>query len=610
MNFMKVFCAVFASLVALTVPLYFLSGGQVIITVKHWGYWLMLGTCSLFLWKFWLESRRVSFNQLANCVSTHRVGLLLALCTAIFVQFQGKDSFKILYDEHVLSSTAMNLHHHQMAYVEAVSYVIDGEKVVSLGHVDKRPLLFPFILSATHNLIGYDDKNVFLLNAALTFVALALLYVVITLISHRTYGCLGILLICGLPLFAENATGGGYEILNLCLILALTLTSVYYFQSERHTGGLDLMIITAVLLANVRYESILYVLVPAAVFLLKSIRSKQIHLTWFSVFSPLLLILPLMSYAVFKNDPQFIHTTPEDFFSVSYLPENLGHAIAYLTNWRGDYTNSLLLTILGTISLGSFVIYLKPSILNTDNQNDRIAPIFLVILIILANTMLALSNEWDAWTKAEAARFSLPLHLAMAICLAPAFAHGFLLKKAPIWLILSAGLYMLVVTPLHCLRMNQENRHIIPAGYQWAMQWTEETAPSGNNLFIAQSASGLGLLNKAAIPFSLANAKPEKVLQLKELGIYDNIYAIEALIKTGEGTTLPLPGAGALNQSLNRATAADYHIKDNVWYRISRLTDENSVARSLGDTGKTLHIDHEKTSSDWTEIYERLPLHP
>lgn len=610
MNFLKVSCAVFACLVSLGVPLYLLSGEQVIVTVKHWGYWLMLGTCSLFLWTFWRESRRVSFSQLSSCISTHRVGLLLALIGAVFVQFQSNDGFKILYDEHVLSSTAMNLHHHQMAYAEAVSYVIDGEKGISLGHVDKRPLLFPFILSATHNLFGYDYKNVFGLNALLTFATLALLYAAISQISHRTYGWLGILLMCGLPLLAENATGGGYELLNLCLILALLLSSIYYFQNERPTGGLDLMIMAAILLANVRYESILYVLVPAGAFLLKSIRSKQIHLSWFSVFSPLLLILPLMSYAVFKNDPQFIHTTPEDFFSVSYLPENMGQALAYLINWRGDYTNSLLLTALGSLGICLFLIYCAPSILNPDKQNDRIAPIFMIVLVILANTLLALSNEWGAWTKVEASRFSLPLHLAMVICLAPALAHGFRLRKAPFWLLLSAGLYMLLVTPLHCLLMKQENRLIIPAGYQWAMQWAEESAPQGNNLFIAQSASGLGLLNKSAIPFSLANAKPEKLLQLKALGIYGKIYAVEALINTGEDRYVPLPGAGALNQSLHRTTVAEYHIKDNIGYRISRLTDVDQIAPPLGEAIHSRHSGQGEVILDWTAIYELLPLNP
>lgn len=568
----KLIAAALASLAALVLPLYLVPPELAIQTVKFAGYWLMLATCALFLWHLWRECRQVSTRQLRDLASRHVLGLLLAATLAGFLQQQDDAGFKILYDEHVLSSTAMNLHRQQMAYVQAAGHHIDDETVASLGHVDKRPLLFPFVLSLVHNVFGYDYRHVFTLNTALTFIALALLYALLARLTERSGGWLGLLLFGGLPLLAQNATGGGYEILNLCLILGLTLAALHYFQREDGSGGLDLMLMTAILLANVRYESILYVLVPLAVFLLKSWRSGNMSLSWFSVCSPLLLIPPLLSLAIFRAEPIFFHTSPENFFGLAHLPGNLTQALRYLFDWHWAETNSLLLSIAGMAGLLLFLARTTPRLLQLTRTQDATAPLFPVLLIILVNTLLALSSYWGAWTDPVTARFSLPLHLAMVLCTAMVLFRVLRRPTAPLALVFFAGAYLFLAAPVQCERMRTDPRLGIARGYDWVLHWITHQAPPGNHLYLAQSASGIGLLPVGALPLRAANAAPDQILALQAAGGYDEIFVVEALVDYDHGQTAPLPGHLAPDPAFRLETYAQQYLTDDFLYRISRVT--------------------------------------
>lgn len=560
------------SFATLVVPTRMLSAETVVYLVKFWGFWLIFLTCSLFLWKAWPIFRGLSGAKFGNYCRKHRIGLLLAAAVACFLQLNGERKFKILYDEHMLSSTAMNLYYQQIAYVQASGHSFAGETVASIGHVDKRPLLFPFLLALMHYLLDYGHENVFFLNGALTFILLALLYGLVARLSKPSYGALGVLLFGGLPLLAQNATGGGYEILNLCLIVGLASAAVRYLSHEKGSGGLDLMIMTAILLANVRYESILYVLVPATLFLMKSIRRKEFALTWFGALSPAILTLPLLSLEVFRNDSAFFITNKENFFQLSHLPGNLVHAITYLFDWRGDYTNSLVLSIVGGVGLFYFMLRTAPRISRLTKTGDAILALIPILGVVLLNTTLALSHYWGAWTDPVTSRFSLPLHLMMAICSTLVLYMIFKKREAPASLFLIAGIQVAVLTPIYCFHMRDEARLPIAEGYDWAMDWITSHAPPGNHLYLSQSAAGIGLLPVGAIPYSTANKSVEDVIRLRETGMYNGVFVVEALLFSDQQLSPLLPESGVLGDRYITETRAQHYVSDNLLYRISEVT--------------------------------------
>ena len=92
---------------------------------------------------------------------------------------------------------------------------IQGAYVIIEGMMDKRQLFFPFLVSILHDLIGYRPSNAFVLNGILVFVFLPLVNAAGRRLAGRMAGWLGVVLFAGLPLLAQNATGGGFELLNI-----------------------------------------------------------------------------------------------------------------------------------------------------------------------------------------------------------------------------------------------------------------------------------------------------------------------------------------------------------------------------------------------------------
>ena len=66
----------------------------------------------------------------------------------------------------------------------------------------------------------------------------------------------GLCCLAGLPLLAINATGGGFEILNLCMI-ALTMLAAISYLERNDAVPLNFLLMSGILLAQTRYESVL-----------------------------------------------------------------------------------------------------------------------------------------------------------------------------------------------------------------------------------------------------------------------------------------------------------------------------------------------------------------
>src|ERR1019366_5861835 len=120
--------------------------------------------------------------------------------------------------------------------------------------------LFPLLVSVLHDVTGYRVANVFELNFLLTPFVLLGGYLLAHKLGGRLAGYVAAGLLATFPLLAQNATSGGYDVLNMALGSALMLVTLAYFQSmERSRGPLmNLSLALALLLAATRAESVLY----------------------------------------------------------------------------------------------------------------------------------------------------------------------------------------------------------------------------------------------------------------------------------------------------------------------------------------------------------------
>ena len=393
--------------------------------LRETGYYFILLTFVLWVVAAW-RLVRAAENRGPGPTSTGQwaaAGLmaLLALMAVTHEPFRSK----ILYDEYVLQSTAYNLHHFRDNSAMVRGYDIQGVFLSTDSYVDKRPVFFPFLISLLHDLSGYRLANVFILNTGLFLLTLGLIGWISWQLNGWRGGLLAIALLGSLPLFAQNATGAGMELLNLCMLLVVIIHSAAWLArpGERTLSGL---ILAVLLLVQSRYESALYVLPAGLVIALGWWRARRLIITGAVIAAPLLLIPIALQQKVVSNSPIMweLHENQTSRFSTDYLAGNLQGAYEFFSATGMGQANSLIIGLLGLMALAvvGWRLWRKRA------ELSAVEPMPLSLLVygaaILAVTGLVMFYYWAALNDPMAARFALPLHLMLVLAIVAAAAWG------------------------------------------------------------------------------------------------------------------------------------------------------------------------------------------
>ena len=592
----KMIIALVSCCLAIIVPLRVFSNQDAVFCIRTYGFWFISLIVLLCLIALIGVGRKAKGSCIRLFVSKNAWGLTTIFFAWVFVNVHIDAKFRVANDEYVLSTTAKSMYSDGKVYVPTVVHYYEGQVLSKAGIVGKRPLFFQYVLSLVHTISGFQPENVFWLNSFLAFILLVLIYCLMLCVGNRSMGILAVLLMASLPLFAENANGGGYEVMNLCLISMLCLSSIYYLKCPG-SEGLNLMVFVSIALANCRYESILYVLVPAVLFLIKSKRENAISLTWPAILSPLLMIVPLMSYRVFQGYDGFFGTSKENFFSFAHLPNNVWHAIKYLFHLGGDYSNSLLISGLGVVSIVCLLFYLnKIKIFSLKNKLYLIA-VFLVGIVVVINTLVALSCWWGAWTDPLTTRFSLPLHLFLVLMIPFAFKNLLNNKFIAACIFCFCILYIVTVTNYNNQRINDEPRFRLSSVTDLGLSWFLENVSQKENLIISAQCLAFGLFDYATMPPSVAVSFPERVMLMKDLGVYKNIYVFEIFDGSPKNKKL----SRYRKELVFRGTLNDF-----VYFEISRITGLKPANEHSATLPKNLPPDKPENLDDPEYFIEYL----
>jgi len=393
--------------------------------LRQGGYYFILGTFVwwvLAMWRCWRPA-----DEIPASPGFRMLWVAAGLTAGLAVLAVSHESYrsKILYDEYVLQSTAYNLHYFRENAAMVRGYEIQGVFLSTDSYVDKRPIFFPFLLSLVHDLAGYREGNVFGLNTALFVVVLGLIGWVGWRLNGWRGGLLAIGLLGSLPLFAQNATGAGMELLNLSMLLVVILAGTAWLArpDERTLASL---VLAVVLLVQSRYESAVYVLPTGLIIGLGWWRARRLMISWTVIAAPLLLIPVALLQKVISNSPLMweLHGNQTTRFSVDYLAGNLQGAYAFFTGTGLTQANSLLVGPLGLVAL----VAVGWRLWRRRARLGELGPLQVNMLLfgagILAVSGLVMFYYWAALNDPMAARFALPLHLLLVLAIVAAAAWG------------------------------------------------------------------------------------------------------------------------------------------------------------------------------------------
>ena len=481
-----------------------------LVILRQAGYYVILLTFVLWVVAVWRQVRAAEPRAPEARLPGRWAAVgLIGLLTLLAVTHETFRS-KILYDEYVLQSTAYNLHFFRDNSAMVRGYDIQGVFLPTDTYVDKRPVFFPFLLSLVHDASGFRPANVFYLNIALFAAGLGLVGWVGARLNGWRGGLLAIGLLGSLPLYAQNATGAGMELLNLCMLLAVMLQGAAWLArpDERTLSGL---VLGVVLLVQARYESALYVLPAALLIVLGWGRERRLILTWPAIAAPLLLITVALQQKVISHSPIMweLRENQTSRFGLEYLAGNLAGAYEFFTSTGVTKANSLLLGGLGLVAL---LVAGWRLVLRRARWAD-FGPLRLSLLVfggaILAVFGLIMFYYWAALNDPMAARFALPLHLLLVLVVVA--AAGWADRRWPVSVV---ALGLVAVFILGVSAPKQSYHHYSHAGND-ELAWEQRVVaarPPGVRLIVT---------NKSTLPWLIR--RTPSILLDRAKGVADRL---------------------------------------------------------------------------------------
>ncbi len=447
---------------------------------QEYGYWTLFVT---FLWfiscLFRILRSRLTAESTRQIVRRHKWAVFpIIVATVLFCQTE-EAGFKIFDDEIALLATSRQMHYEREIAVPERAHTFLGVFDIFAEHVDKRPAFYPFLVSMLHDLLGYNPDNPLLLNQLLTPLFFVLIYAAGFLIGRSSGGLIAILLTVSIPAIAQSSNSGGFEFLNLTLILTSLFFSFDYFRKPEPLR-LSALCLSGVLLAQTRYESGLFLGGIGCIAIAGWIRTGRAFTSPAFLLSPLLLLPLLLNLQVFKLDPSFWElgktASISRPFGIEFVLPNLVHAKAYFLDLTVNQPNNPLVFILGLICaiILPFQVYRAKQKNTSHSIASFVQAVFLPFFFILF--VVVISYAHGQLNDPIAQRLALPFYIPLLLSLLTLFHSSEISPNTRRFLtllfVLSLAFYSL---PVMARRVYDE-RYIPAKEVAWCRRFVDENS--------------------------------------------------------------------------------------------------------------------------------------
>ena len=545
--------------------------------IKYGGYWLLLLTFLLLLLNLYQRVPERSLGALWQCKQWRLPAGYVLICTALLLTMQ-PSGYKITMDEPVLAATALQMHLEKEVMAVARAYEVNGVFSLLGGYVDKRPYFFPFLASLLHDLTGYRALQGVVLNGLLAPLFLSLLFVVGRLFWRDWGGYIAVGLFMTVPLLAMNANGAGFDVLNLVMILGASIAAYSYLQrpSSRRMNTLILM---GLLLAQTRYESVLYVLAVGSVIAVVWLRQRSIELTWTAIAAPLLIVSFPLQQIIFDDYEglwQLDHHGVDRPFSLTFVLSNLSRAGLYFFAMNRHQPNSLLLSLLfvaALVGLAGLIVWRRHRF---DLSGNGALAVLAFAAVVLVNFSILMAYHWGQIDDIVATRLVLPFVLFQVVTVVFFLSFFQQFKSSGVVCFALICVFFISVTRPLCARSD----FLMSAMHLQEVNWLQEQARA------RRGQSVLFLSNRHLVPIveqvsaltvdDAISGKDRLDLHLR-LGTFSEVLIVYIRpLAVGADVSPELAKLAqmevALNEAFEMTTLEEQKLNDWATIRLARLT--------------------------------------
>ncbi|GAB5560753.1 MAG: hypothetical protein SynsKO_24000 [Synoicihabitans sp.] len=387
----------------------FFSAEQSGELVRQYGYYAIAATSLWFAFLIVKEWREIfaCWRKMSRSEVRSLVALVVGLSLVAWAVFPF--SYKVLFDELVLQATSWNLHRLREVGTMVRGYEVEGVFMPLFVYLDKRPYFYALLVSLIHDLTGFREGNAYFFNAALFPVVMLLFYFLVRRVVSARIAWAGLACFAASPLLAQNANGAGMDLLNLAMVLLTMLLGARYLERPEERR-LAVLLVTCVLLAQTRYESLLFVITTGLIVLEGWRRAGRIILPMTAILTPLLLIPSGLHNSYLSGTPALweLKENMDSRFELIHVWPNLGHAFSYFFHFGRGHLTAVWLSICGFLSLIWIVYRLGTQKRNWRQLDPTVTTVGIFAVAILANLALLMAYFWGQLNDPIVSRLIMP----------------------------------------------------------------------------------------------------------------------------------------------------------------------------------------------------------
>ena len=464
------------------------------------------------------------------------VGVAIAVCVTTVVLLSVAAEFRVLADETNLVGVSKNL-----LYQKKATFAITGKWYYSnywnlFEVADRRPALFPFLVSLLHWVRGYDPNNAFLLNAALLGGFVFLCYRLAKSLDGELFGAAAAVLVVAAPNTVIAARSAGFDFLALFLLVAVVKSFVDYARHGSATG-LALLTLHLCLFSHVRYEGIAVLGATAvAVVALGMLRRSHFRgFGWLYSLLPLFLLPRYWQMVAKANDPE--QPLSISLFTPAHFAENtLDYLRIAITPWKVEGPHAALILVLAGFGCLIFLWKFCAGLFRRTLTRTALRNTAFIVMILSLETVLCFSYFWGKPHNAISARLFVWLDTFVAFL--AAWALAFLGRKlqvpvmflgrrlrsgAPIAVLGSVALLMIY------LPVASEARFSNSMGLvrQTREVWKYLASLDDNKILVVTDRPGMyTIMNYGALELAAVKNDPWPLYELSR-SLYQHIYVVQ-----------------------------------------------------------------------------------
>ena len=432
--------------------------------------------------------------------------------------------------------------------------------------MDRRPALFPFLVSLIHAVRGYSYTNAFHLNAIVIFLFVFVAYRLAKSLGGEVFGILAGAFVLAHPIALLSARSAGFDV--MAGFFGLVCVKHFLDYSREPTANrLALLWLNLCMLAHIRYEGAASLAASFAVlFALRMVKWEQVKPYIFVyAFTPIFL-LPRIWQTILKADDseQPLNAT---LFGWKHLSGNSRDYFGVLLKpFDFSRPHSPLLLALGLV--GCLVVMRSLWKLAHERERKVAKERFAVFAIVWVGVMAAIFFPyfWGKPFHPASARLFVPFDAFIALM--AAWLVALLCGRAPLWLVslvAAAALFLHVPVAAEGRLINE-----LTLTRQAAQTWRYFAQLHDKNIMVVTDRPGLfTVMDYGAADLSVAKQGGDLLYELSR-HLYRDMYVIQEIDLT---TKKPLPDFEIWPER-QKETVLEFQNAENTTVRIARIVQE------------------------------------